>query len=395
MDDLDIIDIARTWSFWDEPVPKSVPRSVELPDTLRNSLCLVIQGIRRCGKSTLLQQLLAKYGLDPAHCAFLNFEDPRLANALSYATLDRLVERFRELRRGVDRLYFFLDEIQWVQGWQRWLRARLERPQEEIFVITGSNANLLSGEISSALTGRHFTVELYPFDLEERRQVDPAVNLEDYLKDGGFPEPCSMSQADGDRLRRQYFHDIVERDIRERVKARSGQTIRQIVQMAFESAGSEMSLRRIAAAAGIAVDTASKYIDACEAAYLLFDCPFFAFSERKRASRHRKYYPVDTGLRRVVVTRAGKDHGKNLECAVHLALKRRFGQVFYWRDRGEVDFVVHSEGRIRPVQVSLDDTTHRHERAMEDFYERFPQAEEMVLVTEANFETALIPLLGD
>ena len=392
MDKTNILDIASTWSFWDQPVPDSVPRSVELPDALEDSFGLVIQGVRRCGKSTLLQQLIARYRLDPRQCAFLNFEDPRLATALSYPTLDRLVEQFRKRHGDIDRLYFFLDEIQWVEGWQRWLRTRLERPQKNVFVITGSSANLLSGEISSVLTGRHLTVELYPFDLEERRKLDPAVKLEDYLTDGGFPAPCTMSAADGDRLRRQYFHDIVERDIRERLKARSSRTIRQVLQMAFESTGSEMSLRRIAAAAGIAVDTVSRYLEACEAAYLLFSCSYFAFSERKRASRNRKYYPVDTGMRRVVVTRTGTDRGKALECAVHLALRRRFGQVHYWRDRGEVDFVVYSEGRIRPVQVSLDGSTGRHERAMDYFYERFPQAEEMVLVTAENFETALAPL---
>ncbi len=133
-------------------------------------------------------------------------------------------------------------------------------------------------------------------------------------------------------------------------------------------------------------------VSACEAAYLLFSCPYFAFSERKRASRNRKYYPVDTGLRRVVVTRTGADNGKALECAVHLALRRAFGQVFYWREGGEVDFVVQAGGRIIPIQVTWDAPTERHHRAMEDFYERFPQAEETVFVTGRDFEASLTHL---
>jgi hypothetical protein len=387
MDELDLLDIARDWSFWDRPVPASVPRRVELPDALSDRVCLVVQGVRRCGKSTLLQQLMARYRLTPAHCAFLNLEDPRLTGVLSYPVLEQLVQQFRRRHPRVKRLTFFLDEIQWVEGWQRWLRSQLDRPAGNQFVVSGSNAHLLSGELASALTGRHLTVELFPFDLEERRQLDPAVTLDDYLRDGGFPEP--LSRSDGDRLRQQYFQDIVERDIRERVAARSSQPIRQVVQMAFESAGSEMSLRRVAAAAGIAVDTAGSYLDASEAAYLLHGCPYFAFSERQRASRNRKYYPVDTGLRRLVVTRGGADRGKALECAVHLALRRRYGQVCYWRDRGEVDFVVQVGGRIHPVQVSWEGAAERHERAMEGFYERFPQAEEMLLVTAGTYETAL------
>ena len=382
-----ILDIARAWSFWERPVPPSVPREVDLPDELRDTLCLVIQGVRRCGKSTLLQQLIERYQLDPVHCVFVNFEDPRLASALDWPTLDRLVEAFRGLHPDVERLYFFLDEIQGVTGWQRWMRTELDRPHGNVFVVTGSSADLLSGEISSVLTGRHLTVELFPFDIHECRRRAPDTSLADYLDSGGFPEPLGMS--DGDRLRRQYFHDIVERDVRERLKARSSLAIRQVVQMVFESAGSEMSLRRIAAATGIATDTAGSYLEACEAAYLLFSVPYFAFSERKRASRNRKYYPVDTGLRRIVVTRTGQDRGKALECAVHLALWRRFGQVFYWRGRGEVDFVLHTEGRIVPVQVSWKGPVERHHKALEEFYETFPQAEEAVSISARGFEAAV------
>jgi len=361
-----------------------------LPDALRDSLCLVIQGVRRCGKSTLLQQLIERYNLDPSHCVFINFEDPRLIHSLSFPILQQLVERFREARPGVQQLYFFLDEVQGVKGWQKWLRTQLDRPSGNVFVVTGSNSKLLSGEMSSVLTGRHLTTELFPFDIHERRLLVPGTTVEEFLQDGGFAEPLSMS--DGDLLRRQYFHDIVERDVRERLGARSSLALRQVIQMAFESAGSEMSLRRLAAATGIAVDTASSYIEACEAAYLLFGCPFFAFSERKRAARNRKFYPVDTGLRRVVVTRTGQDRGKSLECAVHLTLRRRFGQVFYWRDRGEIDFVVHSHNRIIPVQVTWDSPIERHHRAFESFYEHFPQAEEARFVTAAKFETALADL---
>ncbi len=387
MDEQAILDIARDWSFWDRPVPSWVPRQVDLPQELRDSLCLVIQGVRRCGKSTLLQQLVGHYGLDPADCAFLNLEDPRLSRALDWTTLQALVDGFRRARPRSPRLYFFLDEIQQVEGWQRWLRSQLDRPSGNVFVATGSNATMLSGELSTVLTGRHLTVELFPFNLAELRRLDPALSVDDYLRVGGFPEPFWM--LDGDRLRRQYFVDIVERDVRERVGARSSLPVQQVAQMVYESAGSELSLRRVAGAAGIAVDTAGAYIDACEAAYLLFSCPFFAFSARKRASRSRKFYPVDPGLRRVVVTPGEADRGKALECATFLALRRRSARVSYWRGRGEVDFVVQQAGRIVPVQVTWEGLQDRHHRALDDFYEHFPQADEAVVVTVDGFEQAL------
>jgi hypothetical protein len=383
MSDVDILDVARTWSFWDQPVPPSLPRRVDLPSELFDSLALVVQGVRRCGKSTLLQQLIGRYGLDPAHCAFVNFDDPRLAGALTWETLQELVDAFTARHPTAPRRVFLLDEVQAVQGWERWLRSQLDRKTGHVFVITGSSATMLSGELSSVLTGRHLSVALYPFDLLELRQHDPSVTVETYLELGGFPEPWMI--GDGDRLRRQYLHDIVERDVRERIGARSSRPVLQVVQMALESAGSEMSLRRIAGAAGLAVETAGSYLEAAEAAYLLFGVPYFSWSRRKRAARNRKYYPVDTGLRRVAVTRGGADRGKSLECATHLALRRTYGDVAYWRGAGEVDFVVLDGDRPLPVQVTWDEPQPRHHRALEAFYEEHPRALEAVFVTARCF----------
>ncbi|MEM1035089.1 MAG: ATP-binding protein, partial [Myxococcota bacterium] len=349
MTEVDVLAVAETWRPRPSPGTVVVTRRLSLPEALSESVALVVQGVRRCGKSTLLPQLVTRYGLKEAHCAFLNLEDPRLSNALAYPLLDALVDGFRGRHGPEARLAFFLDEIQAVPGWERWLRARLDRPDGSLFVITGSNASLLSGELGTVLTGRHLTVELFPFDLDEARDLVPDLTVAQFIENGGFPEP--LRSPDGDRLRRQYFHDIVERDIRERIGARSSRPLRQVLQMAYEATGSELSLRRIAGAVGIAIDTVGAYLEAAENAYLLFGVPFFAFSERKRAHRSKKYYPVDSGLRRVVVTPSGRDRGKSLETATYLALRRRFDDICYWRGKGEVDFVVQHEGRITPYQV--------------------------------------------
>ncbi|MFH0945237.1 MAG: ATP-binding protein [Planctomycetota bacterium] len=361
-----------------------------MPAELRPDLTLVIQGVRRCGKSTLLGQLIAHYHLDRQRCLFVNFEDPRLASALDHQTLQDLVEAF-EAERGPGGTFFF-DEIQHVDGWQRWLRTELDHASDRRFVVTGSNAHLLSGEFATSLTGRHLTVELFPFDLDEYRVVKPDAALVDYLSEGGFPAPISL--PDGDRLRRAYFNDIVERDVRERVGARSSRPLRQLAQMLFESAGSELSVRRVAAAIGMAADTASLYLEAMENAYLAFACPFFAWSERKRAARNRKYYPIDTGLRRIAVTRTGEDRGRMLECAVFVLLRRRFGDVCYWRGRGEVDFVVLRNGDPVPVQVTWDGPSERHHKSLDAFYEEHPRSAEAVFVTAASFEQGLPELMA-
>ncbi len=324
---------------------------------------------------------------------FVNFEDPRFAGALDFETLERLSILFETMRPHAPSLTMFLDEIQWVNGWERWLRTKLERPGRFRYVVSGSNAQLLSGELSTSLTGRHVTVELFPFDLGEFRLLKLGASLEEYLHCGGFPEP--KVSPDEDLLLRQYFVDILQRDVRERVGARSSFTLRHIAQMVFESTGSELSLRRIAAATGMAVETVSNYLDACEQAYLLFSCPWFTFSQRRRTQRNRKYYPVDTGLRRVVVTRTGKDLGKALESATFVALRKRFESVCYWRDKGEVDFVVQAGDRPTPIQVTLESPLERHMRALDAFYEAFPHSRDAVFVTLDNFPEVLEELGDD
>lgn len=377
-----LLDVAKDWSFWDRAPAASTPRKVDLPAELRSELALVIQGVRRCGKSTLLSQMPKRYRLDRKKCLFVNFEDPRLSGSLDAKMLRAMVDAF-EAWRGKGCVFFF-DEVQAVDGWQAFLRAELDRKTERTFVVTGSNAHLLSGEVASKLTGRNLTVELYPFDLDEFRSLKPKASVEDYLHDGGFPGP--LATQDADRLRASYFNDIVERDVRERVAARSSQPLRRLAQMLFESAGSELSLRRAAAALGVAVDTVSLYVDAIEDAYLAFACPFFSWSERKRSVRNKKWYPVDPGLRRVVVTQTGKDLGKSLECAVYLSLRRKFGEVSYWRGRGEVDFVVLRDGKPLPVQVAWKGPEPRHEKALEEFYGEHAGAQEALFVTASTFE---------
>jgi len=389
MDAAALLAIAKDWSFWDHAPPASVQRDVNLPAELRPDLAMVIQGVRRGGKSTLMQQLMHRYRLDRQKCLFLNFEDPRLSPALDHRTLDTMVKAFEADRgKGVT---CFLDEIQWVSGWQRWLRLQLDRPRDRRLVVTGSNAHLLSGELGSTLTGRHHAVELFPFDLGEFRAMRPRATLADYLDVGGFP--AIIRSPDRDMVLRGYFSDIVERDMRERVAARSSLPLRKLVQMLFESAGSESSTRRLAAALGLAPDTAGAYVEAAEDAYLAMGAPYFAYSARRQLARHRKFYPVDTGLRRSVITGSGADRGKQFECAVFLLLRRRFRTVHYWRDKGEIDFVVEHRGKAVPVQVSWEGPQPRHARALQAFHEAHPHAGEGVFVTPKSFERGLPELL--
>jgi uncharacterized protein len=375
--------IVAEWSYWDRPPSPSIRRErLDSIPPLQPDIVTVIQGVRRCGKSTLLAQLMHHFGLDPARCFFVNFEDPRLSDALRSELLDDLLTLAAARCGDAGPRYFFFDEIQNVAEWPRWFHRKAARAKLDHFVVTGSNASLLSGKVASALTGRHITVELFPFSFSEYRQVRPAGSIESFLREGGFPRPLTFSDAP--QLLREYFADIVERDVRRNLSLRAPTVLLQLAKAVFESMGSEVSQRKLASVLGISTDTVGEYLDACTSAYLIEPCYFFTFSERQRVVRKRKYYPVDLGLRASVITQAGQDLGKGLEALVFLHLRRKFQRVYYWRKQGEVDLVVQDGSRIIPHQVSWDGEKERHKRAMDEFAAEFPQAQERVMVTREN-----------
>jgi predicted AAA+ superfamily ATPase len=156
--------------------------------------------------------------------------------------------------------------------------------------------------------------------------------------------------------------------------------------MVFESSGSELSLRKIAGVTGLSGDTVGSYLQAAEDAYLIFGCPYFSYSSRKQRVRNKKFYPIDPGLRRAVINVSERDFGKDLELVSYLALRKAFNDVYYWRDNLEVDFVVIVQGHPLPIQVTWDTPKERHERALKEFYERFPEAHEALFLGRKDIE---------
>jgi uncharacterized protein len=341
-------------------VPRELLESGKLPE-LEKDLVLVIQGVRRCGKSTLLRQIAAREDVADK-VIFINFEDPRFSDMLDYRLLEQVV-KFHE-RKSKRNTYYFFDEIQNVKGWEKWLHVQVEQNKRR-FVVTGSNSNLLGGKLGTALTGRHLTVELFPFSFGEFRRVRPRGTLTEYLQSGGFPRPLHSRQPQD--ILREYFMDIIERDVRTHVGARSVVPLAQVAKATFEAMGSELSYRNIARSFGTTPDTVKTYIDAFELAYLCVACPFFAYSERVTQVHPRKYYPIDLGLRASVASRTGADIGKSLEAAVLLHLRKSHRRVYYWKGRGEVDFVVETPQGLLPIQVSVGDEKTRHVAAVEEF----------------------------
>jgi predicted AAA+ superfamily ATPase len=322
-----------------------------LPDM--QSHALIVSGIRRCGKSTLLRQFVQ--GLNRPFF-YMNFDDIRLAafTAEDFALLDTAIA---ESGAGL----IFFDEIQSADKWELYVRRKLDEGFQ--VVITGSNASLLSRELGSRLTGRHISKELFPFSYTEFcRFFDFAAgpqSLSDYLKKGGFPEFLKTGNTD---ILTQLQSDILYRDIAVRHGIRDVAALKRLFVYLLSNPARLFSPSRLTEAIGVkSATTVLEYISHFEAAYLIQLLPCFSWSVKAQSLAHKKVYVCDTGLIQTGAFSFSRNDGALLENFVYNALRSSLGssglpggdQLFYFsrKDGGECDFIVRSLEETKCVQV--------------------------------------------
>ena len=309
----------------------------ELP--LLNSHALIVTGIRRCGKSTLLQQI--HYDCKQT-AIYINFEDPRLAgfNLEDFNRLQQLAEV-----KAIN-AYFF-DEIQNVPQWESFVRFRLDEGYS--IYITGSNASMLSRELGTKLTGRHISMELFPFSyleyLEFINEKPTEENTRYYLKSGGFPEYLKTELAE---VLVQAFNDILIRDIAVRYNLKQHLTLQQIAVWLVSNVGKRItgnSLRKIFDIPSSS--TISEYLSYLSDAYLFFFLPKYSHSAKAQLANPRKVYCIDNGFIEVNSLSATADEGRLLENLVFMEVRRKWTEIFYFSDKRECDFVVFEKKKVK------------------------------------------------
>lgn len=347
----------------------------KMPDL--TSHALIISGIRRCGKSTLLHQLLKDKYPD---AFYLNFEDPRLYD-LELNDFTRLDEVISE---GESRELLF-DEIQVVEGWERYIRQKLDEGFKTI--ITGSNASLLSSELGTKLTGRHITKELFPFSWKEfcefKSTEFSGESLMTYMETGGFPE---YVKSENDDVLHQLFEDILVRDIAVRYGVRDVKTLQRLALYLISNVGNLVTGNKMRSLFGIgATSTVMEYFSYLEQTWLLHFIPKFSYSFRKQSINPRKVYAIDTGLVNVNSKSFSDDYGRILENLVYLHLRRKYKQIYYFSEKGECDFVaVEKEEAAEIVQVCYELNPDNLDRELNGLFEAlvFFDKEEGLIITQ-------------
>ena len=363
---------------------KMIEREVELKQLqkfLAHPNVLVITGPRRAGKSILAITLFAgkNYG-------YLNFDDERLAGFNS-DDFNSVLEAFYDLN-GSDVEYLIFDEIQNISNWELFIN-RLRRTKK--IIITGSNANLLSGELATHLTGRHLETILYPFsfreylvarkieikkeDIYSTKKISKIKNqLQNYLDDGGFPETLLFGHAMVNKI----YDDVITKDILLHYGVRNKKALRELANYIVSNFGKDLNYRKLGNVFAIKnVHTVKNYVEYLRKSFLIFVLEKFSYKLKQQYITSKKVYGIDTGLVNSVAFQFSENFGRLMENAVLIDLMRRknyfklFTDVYYWSDftNREVDFVIKKGAKIiQLIQVCQDltniETKEREIRAL-------------------------------
>lgn len=377
---------------------------------LDNEEVIIISGVRRCGKSVLLQQIRERL---PQKDYFFNFDDDRLSN-FTIENFQQLYEVFIELYG--EQNYFYFDEIQNIIGWEHFVK-RLYNSGKKVF-ITGSNARMLSKELGTYLTGCYIAIELYPFSFSEflrfyeqqhllgdisgtvaRGEIQSFFNA--YLRQGGFP--IYLKSEDGIVLKTLY-DNILYKDVMVRNQIVNEREVKELVYYTVSNIGKPLTYTSLAKVIGVKNPTTVKnYLEYIENTYLLFSLSKLDYSVKSQLRNPKKVYAIDNAL----VSRLGfhfsSEEGRLLENMVYIELRRRGGEIFYHNSgNAECDFVVRDGFRvIQAIQVCylLDssETREREIRGIQNAMDTYQLLEGIIITNsheeEVKYEDKLIRIL--
>lgn len=344
-----------------------IQRDLDLTYYNKGNEIVIISGIRRCGKSSLLKLISQEI---QGKKVFISFDDIRFT--------DFTVDNFQDIQNivlekfGDENVTYFLDEIQNVSSWEKWVN-NLYAKGRKVFV-TGSNSALLSSEISTYLTGRNKVLYLHPFSFKEYlrlkgreyqdfRELTSTQKGElyslflEYFNKGGFP---LVLKNDDIELSRQYFEDIFNKDVLARYRIKEVKEVKDLIVFLFSNIGSTYSYSTLKHITDIkSLSTIKNYIDYLQNVFLLYQVKKFNYSLKKQKVASSKVYAGDNSFLKTISFNFSENKGKRLENLVYLHLKRQNVDIFYHFEKKECDFIIKENIPItHAIQVAV--TLHDH-----------------------------------
>jgi len=412
MDKNELFSILNDWNFWRKEIETGIARKayVERFKALsKSNQVITVTGPRRAGKSFLMRQMgaeLMSQGVKKENLLYANFEDPRFTS-LDTKLMDEIFSTYKEFLAPKGEFYLFLDEIQEIEQWEKWVRMMHELKKAKL-VIFGSNAKLLSRELGTLLTGRHLDLSVFPLSFKEflgfngiqkldklslvAHEADIKGLLRKYVEWGSFPEVALSEQKKEILL--NYFEDLVTKDLLRRFKIRKPQAMKSLIKYYLSNVGNLTTFSSTEKFLKISADTVEKFSGYFEDVYLIFFLKRFSFKVREQEKSPRKVYSIDTGLCNAVGFRFSENIGKLVENIVFLELRRRQAlhpemEMYYWKDEHhrEVDFVVKqgkNVGELIQVCWNLNDpkTKNREIRSLAKAMDELNKNEATIITEE-------------
>jgi len=399
--------------FHTRPLPEFKPRQLDVPLDLGKIVTII--GPRRAGKTWYFFQLMAgleALGIKREQCLYLNFEDERLELGGSY---DQILDAYLELypEQELDDIYFFLDEIQELPNWEKYVRRLYDTVSRKIF-LTGSNAKMLSREIATSLRGRSLSFEIMPLSFHEFllfNDIDPVDrystknkaliqnSLEEYIVWGGYPELVHIETRFKPEVLQEYFNVMLYRDLLERYEVRNASVIKYLIKRLIASFTKEFSVNKIyndlkSRGMKISKDSIYRLIDQIFSIYMVDYIEKFDPSVIKREMSNRKIYLYDNGFASATNYSFSKDRGKLLENLV-FASTRSKSDLYFLKNGYECDFVVLPRDKA-PVLIQVTEVLHqdnlaRELKGLEKARKRIKNGRSVLITTEVAVPTAVIP----
>lgn len=338
----------------------------EIAPNLKLPHCLIIAGIRRVGKSTLLLQIIDSYFREDFY--YFNFEDERLIN-FNIEDFNLLYEVMIEFY-GENKTFLF-DEIQNIRGWETFVRRMMDKNYK--FILTGSNATLLSRELGTKLTGRYILSTLYPFSFKEflrfkeysfdgkdllitEKKVKVKKQFDEYLKRGGMPEYLKYNY--NQEILKRLYEDIIYRDITARYGIKDMKTLRELALYYLTNITGEISYNKLKNTYKTgSVNTIKNYSEYLENSYLVDILNIFSYSVKQQAIAPKKVFCIDNGIAEAISFAFSENMGKYLENLVYIELRRRGETLYYYKTKNNnsIDFVIKRGNKIKGIiQVCFD-----------------------------------------
>lgn len=355
----------------------------------------VITGVRRCGKSSLMEMIageLRREGVAESHITYLNLDQRQYRKIRTADQLEKLIEEHIQ-NEGFN--YLFIDEVQNVDGFEEVLNGFREEGNCSIF-ITGSNSYLLSGELVTKLTGRYIEFELYTLTFDEYEQMkefyhiqpdpNPAIELQKYIIEGGFPRTVRIESMEDKRSYTQSIvNEIFEKDIRKRVKIRNKESFEAVRQYIINNFGSTTSINNLQKdlqnnGQRISRQTLTRYIKALVDAKVIYECDRFDMKSRKSLEGEKKYYIADLSFFFALNTDNRINYGPVLENIVFFYARSTGNVVSVGRiGKLECDFILRNAAmNYSYVQVAYTialskETEDREYRPLEQIKDNYPK----------------------